>query len=81
MVENMRKHKSYCYLIERKRDGERFCTFGNFKEAWNRPTALFQFVSDTFPHPHPSPFGLRSNISCDLKYDSKNYRVIFQVAQ
>lgn len=73
------KKKNFCYLIERKSDGEKFCAFGNFKEAWNRPTALFQFT-DTYEHGIPSPFGMRKNISCDLRYNSNNYRVIRQVA-
>ena len=74
------KKKNYCYLIERKSDGEKFCTFGNFKEAWNRPSALFQFVSDSYEHAIASPFGMRNNISCDLRYNSNDYRVIRQMA-
>lgn len=74
------KKKNFCYLIERKSDGEKFCTFGNFKEAWNRPSALFQFVTDKYEHGIMSPFGLRSNISCDLRYNSNDYRVVRQMA-
>lgn len=76
----MRKGTSYCYLIERKRDKKRFLAFGNFKEAGNRPKYLFDFVSDSYEYAKESPFGLRSNISNGLRYDSKTYRVIRQVA-
>ena len=34
----MKKRKiTYCYLMERKSDGKKFVTFGNFREAWNKP--------------------------------------------
>ena len=67
-------------MIERKSDGETFCAFGNFKEAWDRPSALFQFVTDDYKYGILSPFGMRNNISCDLKYNSKDYKVIRQMA-
>lgn len=74
------KKKTYCYLIERKSDGQKFCTFGNFKEGWNRPSALFKFVTDEHEYGIPSPFGMRNNISCDLYYNSVDYRVVRQIA-
>lgn len=37
----MKKRKiTYCYLMERKSDGKKFVTFGNFREAWNKPASL-----------------------------------------
>ena len=74
------KKKNYCYLIERKKDGKRFCTFGNFKDAWNRPAALFDLVSDNYIYPIESPFGLRSHISNGIRCNPKEFRVIRQVA-
>ena len=74
------KKKNYCYLVERKSDSKKFCTYGNFKEAWNRPAYLFQFVSDSYEYAITSPFGLISNVSCDLRYNSNDYRVMRQEA-
>lgn len=60
--------KNYCYLIRRKRDGKLFCTYGNFKEAWNRPKYLFNLVSSAYIYAVKLPFGnlLASNVSSDL---------------
>lgn len=82
MKSNKTKRKSYIYLIRRTRDGELFCTYGNFKEAWNRPSSLFSRVSKDYSYPQKTPFGdlLISNISCDLRYNSKDYHVIRQMA-
>ena len=42
----MKKRKiTYCYLMERKSDGKKFVTFGNFREAWNKPASLYDFVT------------------------------------
>lgn len=70
----------YCYLVERKGDGEKFVMYGDLKQAWLKVTNLFQFVSTEYKHAKESPFGLRRNISSDLKYNSKDYRVLRQVA-
>lgn len=75
-----KNNEKYCYLVERKKDKKQFVTFGNFKVAGNRPGYLFDFVSDSYEYAKESPFGLRSNISNGLRYDSKTYRVIRQVA-
>lgn len=72
--------KNYCYLVERKGDGEQFCTFGNFKEAWNRPSYLYEFVPETYEYAHKTPFGTVSNVSGDLRYNSRDYKVIKQIA-
>lgn len=74
--------KNYCYLIRRVRDGALFCAYGNFREAWNRPSYLFPTVSKTYSYAQKTPFGdlLVSNISCDIRYDSKKYHVIRQMA-
>lgn len=74
--------KNYCYLVRRKRDGKLFCTYGNFKEAWNRPKYLFNLVSSAYIYAVKLPFGnlLASNVSSDLRYNSKDYSVIRQAA-
>ena len=74
--------KNYCYWVRRKRDGKLFCTYGNFKEAWNRPKYLFNLVSSAYIYAVKLPFGnlLASNVSSDLRYNSKDYSVIRQAA-
>lgn len=74
--------KNYCYLVRRKRDGKLFCTYGNFTEAWNRPKYLFNLVSSAYIYAVKLPFGnlLASNVSSDLRYNSKDYSVIRQAA-
>lgn len=66
----------------KKRDGKLFCTYGNFKEAWNRPKYLFNLVSSAYIYAVKLPFGnlLASNVSSDLRYNSKDYSVIRQAA-
>ena len=55
----MKKRKiTYCYLMERKSDGKKFVTFGNFREAWNKPASLYDFVTKMYPYPQETPFGL-----------------------
>lgn len=82
MRKTYNKKKRYCYLIRRNRDGELFCAYGNFKEAWNRPSGLFPLVRKSYIYAQKTPFGdlLVSNISCDERYDSKYYHVIRQAA-
>lgn len=70
----------YCYLVERKKDRNKFVMYGNLKQTWLGVTHLFQLVSAGYKHAKESPFGLRQNISSDLKYNSKDYRVVRQVA-
>lgn len=78
----MKKSKAkYYYLVERKRDGERFCMFGNLKLAWLGVSHLFQFVPESYGYAISSPFGLIHNVASDLKYNSRDYRVIYQVAR
>ena len=53
----MKKRKiTYCYLMERKSDGKKFVTFGNFREAWNKPASLYDFVTKMYPYPQETPF-------------------------
>ena len=43
----MKKRKiTYCYLMERKSDGKKFVTFGNFREAWNKPCQPVRFCNE-----------------------------------
>lgn len=74
------KKMQFCYLVERRRDGERFLMFGDLKQAWLRPKALFQFVPSEFEYAKETPFGFIRNISCDFRYNSKEYRVVRQTA-
>ena len=52
------------------------------KEAWNRPKYLFNLVSSAYIYAVKLPFGnlLASNVSSDLRYNSKDYSVIRQAA-
>ena len=70
----MKKRKiTYCYLMERKSDGKKFVTFGNFREAWNKPASLY-------PYPQETPFGLCAHISNGLRCDRELFKVIQQAA-
>ena len=63
--------KEYCYLVERKYDKEKFVMFGNLKLPWIGITPLYFFVSNTYEYAKNTPFGLVSNVSSDLRYNSK----------
>lgn len=68
----------YIYLVERISDGVRFCTVGNFKQAWNRPCAVIPFIKDDYPYAIKTPFGTISNVSTE-RYDTKKFKVLYQV--
>lgn len=77
----MKKRKiTYCYLMERKSDGKKFVTFGNFREAWNKPASLYDFVTKMYPYPQETPFGLCAHISNGLRCDRELFKVIQQAA-
>lgn len=69
---------TYVYLIRRKCDGKKFVTFGNFKIGAYRPSSLYEFAPASYPYRITTPYGCVYNISCDLKYDSQAYSVIWQ---
>lgn len=72
--------KCYCYLVIRKADGKKFLAYGNFKFAWQRPSALYEFVTEDYECAYESPYGLRCNISSENRYNSAHYSVIHQTA-
>ena len=75
------KPVEYIYLVERKRDKEKFVMYGNFKTSWMRVSALYRFVSENAMYGQKTPFGRVSHISSDEKYDSKRYRVVHQIVK
>lgn len=71
--------KSYIYLVERKSDKIKFITYGNFKEAWNRPCSVFPFVNknEHTENAKKTGFGLVSNVSSG-RYNTKEFKVLYQ---
>lgn len=57
-----------------------FVTFGNFREAWNKPASLYDFVTKMYPYPQETPFGLCAHISNGLRCDRELFKVIQQAA-
>lgn len=77
-----KEKRNYIFLIKRYSDNKLFCSYGNFKRSGYRPVYLFPLVTEKYKYSQKTPFGdlLVSNISCDLKYNSKEYHVIRQMA-
>lgn len=71
--------KEYIYLVERKADGKKFVTYGNFKRPGMRPKYLFEFAPDSYSNRVLTPFGEVYNISCGIEYDSKKHHIIRQI--
>jgi hypothetical protein len=66
----------YYYLVERIRDGKRFVAIGNHKLSWLGVSDLYDFVSSGYSQ--ESPYGLIRNISTDISYNKREYKVIHQ---
>lgn len=71
--------KNFIYLVERKSDKKKFITYGNFKVSWNRPCAVFPFVSTAYEYAKQTVFGLVSNVSC-ARYNTKEFKVLYQAS-
>lgn len=71
--------KMYVYLVENKANGDKYMMFGNLK---NRNIGsgryLYQFVDEKYEYGIRTPYGLRSNVSTGIKYNSKHYRIVNQ---
>lgn len=75
------KAKEYMYLILRVRDGVKFVTYGNFKEAYIYPKYLYQLVDETYPYGEETPWGKRKNTTVDgISLEDGGYKVIYQIA-
>lgn len=71
--------KMYVYLVEHRKNGNKYVMIGNLKNCnMGSGRYLYNFVSSDYEYARKTPYGLRSNITNDLKYDSKHYRVIHQ---
>lgn len=70
--------KNFYYLIQRKADGKKFITHGNKKECSTGLSYLFEFVGVDYPYAIKTPYGLIKNVSSNMKFDGKNYRIIHQ---
>ena len=78
MTDRDRKRR-FIYLVERKRDKQKFAMIGNMKNI-NLDTHkyLYDFVGPLYPYPVETPYGNIKNYCNNLKYDSKTYRIIHQ---
>ena len=79
----------YNYLVKRKNDGKLFYLYGNFKSAGWGVGNLTEVISEETEHmvnagrAFYTNFGkygtlAHRNISTDLKYNSRDYSVIYQ---
>ena len=70
----------YVYLVERKSDGEKFVMITNLNSRnWmniGMGKYLFQLVSPSYEYGILTPYGVRSNVSSDYKYNSSEYVVL-----
>lgn len=88
MKKNKKNHLVYEYLVMRKRDGKMFFMYGDLKnkKAGFGPGCLFEAVGDDYfgykikPKIFNEGFdGLYvKNISCEEKYNSKKFCVLYQ---
>lgn len=71
--------KKYVYLVLNKTNGNQYTMIGNLKnENVGSGRYLYQFVSDGYQYAKKSPYGLISNMTCGMKYNSEQYRVLHQ---
>lgn len=74
--------KMYVYLVLNKKTGNKYVMIGNLKNHnMGSGRYLYKFVGDSYKYAKKTPYGLISNISCDLKYNSKQYKIIHQTAK
>lgn len=73
--------KYYFYLVENKSNGSRYVMMGNLKDSnMGCGRYLYEIVGDKYEYARNTPYGFRSNISTGIKYNSKYYRVVHQIA-
>lgn len=73
--------KMYIYLVADRINGDKYVMIGNLKNCnIGSGRYLYQLVNEDYRYAKKTPYGLRSNISSDIKYDSRNYKVVHQTA-
>ena len=73
--------KCYSYLVERRSDGKRFVMNGNLKECnIGSGRYLYDFANRDYEYSRLTHYGHIMNISTGKKYNSKRYRIIYQIA-
>lgn len=71
----------YVYLVVNRVNGNKYVMIGNLKNCnMGSGRYLYHFVTANYKYAKESPYGLISNISCGLKYNSKQYKVLHQMA-
>ena len=73
----------YVYLVVNKTNKNKYMMIGNLKNCnmgIGSGRYLYQFVNDDYKYAIETPYGLISNISCELKYNSEEYKVVHQIA-
>ncbi len=73
--------KMYVYLVINKTNGKKYMMVANLKNC-NMGTGryLYDFINSDYEYAHETPYGFRSNIPLDLKYNSTDYKVVHQTA-
>lgn len=72
--------KMYAYLVVNKTNRNKYVMVGNLKNCnMGSGRYLYQFVNDDYKYAKETPYGLRNNISCGLKYNSRKYKVVHQM--
>ena len=72
----------YVYHVVNKTNKNKYMMIGNLKNCnmgIGSGRYLYQFVNDDYKYAIETPYGLRSNISCGLKYNSDKYKVVHQM--
>ena len=73
----MKQCKIYIFLVERKRDKERFIMYGSKAKSYGY-THLYNFVNDDYWAKVKTPYGYCCNVSSDIKYDKMDFRIVHQ---
>lgn len=73
--------KSYYYLVINKTNGNRYIMMGNLKDCnMGSGKYLYELVGEKYEFARNSPYGFRNNVSTGIKYNSKHYKIIHQMA-
>lgn len=73
--------KYYFYLVENKANGNRYVMRGNLKDRnMGSGRYLYEIVGEKYEYARNSPYGFICNISTGIKYNSKQYRIVHQIA-
>lgn len=72
---------TYLNLVMNKINGKKYLMIGNLKNCnIDSGRYLYPFVDERYPYAKKTPYGLRSNVSSDIKYNSREYKVVHQTA-